>query len=71
MFSVTRRKPTMCSRNTCKLLSNWGHHIIVNRAVKFAQRMQSWRNAVSARSHDTAVRPIVYTHGRKGGCVTK
>jgi len=33
--------------------------------------MQSWRNVVSARSHDTAVMPIVYKHGRKGGDVTK
>ena len=31
----------------------------------------TWRNVMSARSHDTAVRPIVYKHGRMGGYVTK
>ena len=39
-------------------------------AIKSARRMQSWINVVSARSHDTAVEPIVYKHGRKGGYVT-
>jgi len=37
-------------------------HCYVNKLV---QRMQSWRNVVSVRSHDTAVNPIQYRHGRR------
>jgi len=70
IFSVTLRNPTIRSRNTWRRQWNWDHPI-VNRAVKLARRMQSWRNVVSARSHDTAVRPIVCEHGSKGGYVTK
>ena len=49
---------------------NWGHHI-VKHVIKFVRMMQSWRNVVSARSHDTVIVPIVYTNGRKGGYITK
>jgi len=68
--SVTLRKPTLCSRNAWICQCNWGHHI-VKHVLKFVRMVQSWRNVVSARSHDTVVEPIVYKHGRKGCYVTK
>jgi len=64
------RKPIVCSRNTWKLQRNWGH-CIAKHAIKLVQRMRTWRNVASVRSHDTAVGPTVYKHGRKVGYVTR
>ena len=68
--SVTRRMPTLRSRDTWRGHCKLGHHI-AKHVIKLVRRMQSWRNVVSARSHDTAVRPTIYKHGRKGGFVTR
>jgi len=58
------------SRNTWTRHCNMGHRI-VKHVIILARRMQSWRNVVSARSHDTAVMPIVYKHGTKVGFATR
>jgi len=50
IFSVTLRKPTICSRDTWTGHCNWGHHTIVKHVIKLERWMQSWRNIVSVRS---------------------
>ena len=46
-------------------------HPIAKCAIKLVRRMNTWRNVVYARSHDTAIQPTVYKIGTMVGFATR